>query len=153
MEPPLKHFIWWKKQVYDGEFPRGWSWKIKWWPPCWPIEVRRNWRCIKTIHEFTKYQSKSQSALIEVELDISETSIYGIFSEHLGFQTISSSFVNVAEFNIRMTLSKSKKIQNCVYNTVTSDAFSTISKFNSSSSYSIIISKLALVSPFYRFLH
>jgi len=48
---------------------------------------------IETVREFIKNQPKSSLKFMEIELNISKTSIYRILNEHLGLQKVCARFV------------------------------------------------------------
>lgn len=85
---------------------------------------------IKTVREFIKNQPKSSLKLMEMELNISKTSIYRILTEHLGLRKVCSRFVPhklTDDQKLRRIqhskdiIKESKKDRNFLYNIVTGD--------------------------------
>lgn len=85
---------------------------------------------IKTVREFIKDTPKSSLKLMEMELNISKTSIYRILTEHLGLRKVSSRFVphkltddqKLLRIQHSMDIIKESKMdRNFLYNIVTGD--------------------------------
>lgn len=85
---------------------------------------------IETVREFVKEQPKSSLKFMEMELDISKSSIYRILTEHLGYRKVCARFVphklTDDQKLLRIQHSKdiikmTKKDKNFLYNIVTGD--------------------------------
>ena len=81
--------------------------------------------CIETVREFIKNQPKSSLKFMEMKLNISKTSIYRIWTEHLCARFVPHKLTDYQKL-LRILHSKdiikeAKKDKNFLYNIVTGD--------------------------------